>query len=539
MEKFKYCILYVDDEEINLRVFKSTFEDEFEVFTALSGEEGLKIFQENKIDLIITDQRMPEMTGVEFLKRVLEYNPEPNRILLTAFSDIDALSSAVNEGKIYQYINKPWDESELKPVIYQALESYYLKRENQALTIALQEKNNALNQEVEEKRLALEQLSESERALRLAKEKAEESDKLKTSFLNNMSHEIRTPLNGIVGFSELICEDDSTLEERRAFAKYISQNSADLLDIIQNIVLLSKIETENQINKPSRVDCHELCEGLAADYEKRFAEKGLNLHWDCLLNEDERFVYLDKDKTHEIIKQLLDNALKFTEKGEVILQARKLDKKLHLTVRDTGIGIPLKQQHLVFDRFRKIESHDQKLYRGNGVGLCIAKAYTKLLDGTIHLESDEIKGSTFTLILPFAEAAVLGDVQIVRHTNLRKTFNILVVEDEEDNVVLLRLFFKNAGVNIQLANNGIEAVEMCRTHPEIDLVLMDLRIPQKDGFQATIEIKKIRPDVIVIAQSAYAFESDKARAKEAGCDDFIVKPITKAKVQRLIEMFNR
>ncbi|PKP17103.1 MAG: hypothetical protein CVU06_13550, partial [Bacteroidetes bacterium HGW-Bacteroidetes-22] len=206
MKKIKYRILYVDDEEINLRVFKNTFEDEFEVYTALSGAEGLKIFQEQSIDLIITDQRMPEMTGIEFLKHVIDMNPEPNRILLTGFSDIDALSSAVNEGKIYQYINKPWDETELKPVIYQALESYYIKRENQKLTIALKEKAAALGIEIAEKNRLVDQLHLTLDELKIAKEKAEESDRLKTAFLNNLSHEIRTPLNGIIGFTNLLYE---------------------------------------------------------------------------------------------------------------------------------------------------------------------------------------------------------------------------------------------------------------------------------------------------------------------------------------------
>jgi signal transduction histidine kinase len=334
MENLKYSILYVDDEEINLRVFKSTFEDEFDVYTAISGAEGLKIFQDKKIDLIITDQRMPEMTGVEFLKHVLEHNPEPNRILLTGFSDIEALSSAVNDGKIYQYINKPWDESELKPVIYQALESYYLKRENQNLTQTLKEKNISLNQEIEEKNKALEQLYKSESELRIAKEKAEESDRLKTSFLNNMSHEIRTPLNGIVGFAELVCEDDITLEDRKTFSRYISQNSRDLLNIIQNIVQLSKIESGMMNSMPVEVNCDEIFEQLYTEYKERFAQKGLKITFDCMLKEDEKHVFLDKGKTFEIIKQLLDNALKFTEEGGVSLRGYIQDNQLHIIIKD-------------------------------------------------------------------------------------------------------------------------------------------------------------------------------------------------------------
>lgn len=539
MEDFKYSILYVDDEEINLRVFKSTFEDEFEVFTAISGEDGLKIFQENKIDLIITDQRMPEMTGVEFLKRVLEHNPEPNRILLTGFSDIDALSSAVNDGKIYQYINKPWDESELKPVIYQALESYYLKRENQTLTQTLREKNVALNLEIDEKKKALEQLYKSEGQLRIAKEKAEESDRLKTSFLNNMSHEIRTPLNGIVGFSELVCEDGITAEERKTFSKYISQNSRDLLDIIQNVVLISKIETGALKMMPVEVNCIEMLEYLFAEYENRFAQKGLKLTIECMLKEHEKHEFLDKEKTYEIVKQLLDNALKYTEMGEVSLKVSKVDDKLYIAVTDTGIGIAPENHALIFERFRKLEHNNQKLYRGNGIGLCIALEYAKILNGTIDLVSEENKGSTFTLVLPSAKARKSSIDANDSTTEITKISNILVVEDEEDNAMLLKLLFKNTRAVLHLASDGQKAIDICRSNPEIDLVLMDIRMPLLDGLDATREIKKFRPELKIIAQTAYAFESDRRKAIEAGCDDFIVKPLNRAKLQKLVALANK
>jgi signal transduction histidine kinase len=539
MENFKYSILYVDDEEINLRVFKSTFEDEFDVYTAISGAEGLKIFQDKKIDLIITDQRMPEMTGVEFLKHVLEHNPEPNRILLTGFSDIEALSSAVNDGKIYQYINKPWDESELKPVIYQALESYYLKRENQNLTQTLKEKNISLNQEVEEKNKALEQLHKSEKELRIAKEKAEESDRLKTSFLNNMSHEIRTPLNGIVGFAELVCEDDITLEDRKTFSRYISQNSRDLLNIIQNIVQLSKIESGMMKCIPVEVNCNEIFEQLYTEYKERFAQKGLKITFDCMLKEDEKDVVLDKEKTYEILQQLLDNALKFTEEGGVSLRGYIQDNQLHIIIKDSGIGISPEYHSLVFERFRKLEKNTQKLYRGNGIGLSIALGYTKMLDGTIDLVSEESKGSKFTLVLPLVSFKKASE-NFNRHiTNAVKISNILIVEDEEDNAMLLKFLFKNTNAMLHLASDGQQAIDICSANPEIDLVLMDLRMPLIDGFEATKEIKKFRPELKIIAQSAYAFESDRRKAMEAGCDDFIIKPLNKAKLQKLIVLANK
>ncbi len=369
-EALKYSILYVDDEEINLRVFKATFEDEFQVYTAINGEVGLQIFKENKIDLIITDQRMPEMSGVEFLKKIIDLNPEPNRILLTGFSDFEALSSAVNEGKIYQYINKPWDESELKPVIYQALEAYYIKKENQMLTKALREKNDLLEREINQKNEVMTQLRHSEQELRTAKEKAEESDRLKTSFLNNMSHEIRTPLNGIVGFAELLCDDDLEVNERRSYYSYIERNSRDLTEIISKVVLLSQLESGMEKLMLEIADGRKIMAEVFNEFAQLYASPQLRFQFQFLLSDDETKLVVDKCKIREIAFQLMENACKFTERGMITLKLARADDKLRITVTDTGIGIPDEHKNVIFERFRKLEGESSKLYRGNAAWAC-------------------------------------------------------------------------------------------------------------------------------------------------------------------------
>ncbi len=532
----KYRILYVDDEEVNLRVFRATFEDEFEVHTASSGEEGLRIFREHKIDLIITDQRMPEMSGVEFLKKVIDMNPEPNRILLTGFSDFDALSSAVNEGKIYQYINKPWDELELKPVIYQALESYYIKKENQMLTKALIEKTKSLEQEINQKNGVMHQLRQSEQALRIAKEKAEESDRLKTSFLNNMSHEIRTPLNGIVGFAELLCDEDLSLEERRSFYGYIERNSHDLTEIISKVVLLSQLESGVEKVILSVTDGYKLFEEVFSSFADRHSSNQLRFQYQYLLDHHETKLVLDGPKTKEIIRQLLDNAVKFTENGLINLVVAKSTDKLRISVSDTGIGISNDKREVIFDRFRKIEDN-KKLYRGNGLGLAIVKSYLQLMDGVIEVKSAPESGSEFIVELPWInhyEGQFAGE----NASFPDKVFNILIVEDEEDNMDYLKLIFRHAKANLFFARNGEEAVETCIKNPQIHLVLMDLKMPVMDGFEATRLIKKMSPPSVVIAQSAYAFDEDRRKAMDAGCSDFIVKPLTKEKLQKLMAAVN-
>jgi signal transduction histidine kinase len=283
---------------------------------------------------------MPEMTGVEFLKKIIDLNPEPNRILLTGFSDFEALSSAVNEGKIYQYINKPWDESELKPVIYQALESYYIKKENQMLTKAIHEKNEILEREINQKNEVMTQLRLSEQELRTAKEKAEESDRLKTSFLNNMSHEIRTPLNGIVGFAELLCDNDLQADERLTFYSYIERNSRDLTEIISKVVLLSQIESGLEKLMLEITDGKKILLDVFNEFAQIYSSPKLRFQFLYLLPENDQKLVLDKCKMREIVFQLLENASKFTEKGQINLTVKRVDDKLRITVTDTGIGIP-------------------------------------------------------------------------------------------------------------------------------------------------------------------------------------------------------
>lgn len=534
MKKNKFSILYVDDEDINLRVFQSTFEDEFEVFTANSGDEGIKIFENENIDLIITDQRMPEMTGVEFLKRVIDLNPEPNRILLTGFSDIDALSSAINEGKIYQYINKPWDESDLKPVIYQALESYYIKKENQRLNLEIRNKNEQLHEEIIAKEKVVEQLKASESALRIAKDKAEESDRLKTSFLNNMSHEIRTPLNGIVGFAELICREELSRQEKEEFYSFISQNTRDLLNIVSNVVLLSQLETGIIEQKIEAVHCLDILDELVSSFKEYVKNKPVRLTYLCQLNEEDAHFMSDAVKLSEILRQLIDNALKFTSEGEVLIRLEKIDNKLLISVKDSGIGIDNKYHSIIYDRFRKIEHNQQKLYRGNGLGLSIAKAYAEIMNGSIQLISSEGKGAEFILQVPFIPLNPTDSSDKMDTIIEQSASYILIVEDEHDNIELIKAILRKEAKQYLIATNGLEAVEMVRNHPEIDLVLMDLRIPELNGFEATRKIKELRPELSVVAQSAYAFEAEILKAHEVGCSAFIVKPITFDKIARFI-----
>lgn len=399
----------------------------------------------------------------------------------------------------------------------------------------IQEKNEEIAMKNEEYQLINESLMQANVKLQAALLQAQESDQLKTSFLNNMSHEIRTPLNGIIGFSELLCDSNIGHEDREKYYSFIEQNSNDLMAVVTNIVQLSQIETgQEKVNmKPFAPD--KSFRELLAAFQQSHRKTTLSFEFVALHEFANLAVVSDEAKIKTIIQQLLDNAFKFTSYGTISLHAAYANEHLILKVKDTGIGIDPKYHDVIFDRFRKLEHNNNVLYRGNGLGLTIVKSLCKLLDANIAVESEIGKGATFVVIIPVQPIASDTQMPAFNFETLPRIKKILVVEDEEDNSRLLELLFRNSGAVLLLAINGHQAIKMVQDDPSIDLVLMDLRLPLMDGFEATRRICEIRPGLVVIAQTAYAHQSDIIKAIQAGCKDVIVKPLSKAKLRGLID----
>lgn len=402
-EEAKYTILYVDDEESNLRIFKNTFRKEYNILTASSGQEGLKLLEEGKVDLILTDQRMPGMSGVDFLKKAIDKYPELNRILVTAYSDYEILREAVNELRIFQYVEKPWREEDIKSTIDSALEIHRLKMENLKLTMHLQKTNKDLSAMNESLKSEIEKHKRTQAELIREKEYAEQCNRLKSAFLANMSHEIRTPMNSIIGFSNLIIGTETDAAMLRRYLQIIEKSSWQLLNIVSDIIEISIIDTGNLEIKSQPFDILPIAENAVLAYQTDAKNKSIDLSFESSLPYGKSWVMGDPARISKVFSHLLSNAIKFTPEGSVVVRAGIQGDSALFSVEDTGIGIGSEYLPYIFDRFYQVESAYTRKQGGNGLGLAIVKAFVEKMGGEIWVESVPEKGSAFKFILPFAK----------------------------------------------------------------------------------------------------------------------------------------
>lgn len=660
----KEPILYVDDELQNLTGFKYSFFNEFTVYTATNAREAMDILAKYEIKVVISDQRMSEMSGIEFLTVVSQRYPDAIRIILTAYSDVDDAINAINQVGIYRYLTKPFKTDELRTIIMQALQTYNLVKQNAQLVNDLQlvneglvRSNQRLRWEMEQRELAQKALLDSEKQFRSlaenihdivirvsvsseiiflntkaqevfkipanekatldnwnlnfeecnflkskfyeifsnktvehfqlncplskptrvidwmlvpeyddagvlisvlglgrdittlkntevelikARQHAEESDKLKSAFLANMSHEIRTPMNGIIGFLEIIATEELTPDEKDYYIDIINKSSNQLLSLINDIIDLSKIEAGMVEVHLTDTKINELLNELYAFFLPQAQHRNIAFRTDYALASDLAVIKTDTIKITQVITNLLSNAMKFTKNGEVRLGYACEDGFLKFFVSDTGIGIPSDKQSVIFERFRQADNSHTRLFGGTGLGLAISKAYIEMLGGIIGLESVENKGTTFFFTLPYCPVsytATIDDITLQNYiTESWQGKTILVAEDEDLNFLFLNRVLEKKNVTVLRARSGAEAVTIVRER-DVDILLMDIKMPEMDGYEATAEIRKTHPHLPIIAQTAYAMTEDKIRVLESGFSEYISKPIKKDKLLEVLGQF--
>jgi PAS domain S-box-containing protein len=380
----------------------------------------------------------------------------------------------------------------------------------------------------------------------IAKEQAQESDRLKSAFLANMSHEIRTPMNGILGFSGLLKEPGLTGNEQQQYINIIEKAGARMLNIINDIISISKIESGQMEVNLQESNINEQLEYIYTFFKPETEAKGMQLFFKNTLPAKEAIIKTDREKVFAILSNLVKNAIKYTNDGFVELGCKKKGDYLEFFVKDTGIGIPKDRQEAIFERFIQADIDDKMARQGAGLGLSISKAYIEILGGKIWVESEDGVGSIFYFTLP-CHAEQEENIGIENVLSSDKAENmvdhevlglkILIAEDDEPSDSLITIIVKNLSSKIIKAITGIEAVEACRNNPDIDLILMDIQMPEMNGYEATKEIRQFNKDVIIIAQTAYGLSGDRENALEAGCNDYISKPINKTELLSLLHRY--
>jgi CheY-like chemotaxis protein/nitrogen-specific signal transduction histidine kinase len=376
-------------------------------------------------------------------------------------------------------------------------------------------------------------------------DKAQTADKLKSSFLANMSHEIRTPMNSIIGFSNLLSSDDIPEDQKAEFATYIKSSGELLLKLIDDIIDIAKIEAgEIKIDK-KECNLFKLLKELQLTFKETINKSSKKQHLKILFKTyypENLVIKTDPYRLKQILSNLINNAIKFTETGSIEFGYRIKDEKtLEFYVKDTGIGLKRDEIPIIFERYKRAVTSEEKNITGTGLGLAISKNLVELLGGEMWVDSYPGLGTTFYFTLPYLKITKIVE-QFLYEENIIQDYSwnnitILIVEDDPHSFSFLKETLKKTNANIIHAKNAEIAIDICKSNMDINIVLMDIQLPQMNGYEATREIKKFRKSLPIIAQTAFAMAGDKEKSILAGCDDYISKPININKLLPKINQF--
>jgi len=371
--------------------------------------------------------------------------------------------------------------------------------------------------------------------LRKARKKAQESDRLKTVFLQNISHEIRTPMNGIIGFTGLLTEKNLSEVQKQQYIEIINNSTNRLLDLVNKILDISLIESGNFSINHHEFELNNLMNTVFETIQHQ-SNPFLKITLSKDLNDKSDTILSDAQKIQQVLTHLLSNAIKFTGKGEISFGYKQHEDKLTFFVSDTGIGIDDDTKKTIFDRFTKPEA-SKTLYEGIGLGLAISKNIIKLMGGELWVESEVHKGSTFYFSVPYKQVikTTEQDSEQKSTTQSKIPTQFLVAEDEDNNYLYIKSLLNRHGIDVIRANNGIEAVEICKTNSSLKAILMDIKMPEMNGYEAARTIKLTNPELLIIAQSAFSLDEESHGDNYTLFDNYIPKPFSR---EQLLSVLN-
>jgi PAS domain S-box-containing protein len=484
----------------------------------------------NKMGFIeYVNPKFIETTGYS-LDEILGKNPRILKSRHTYTNEYKQLWETITSGNEWfgEFHNKKkdgtlyWESASISPILNaQGITTHYI----------------AIKEDITERKLIEKQLIK-------AKEKAEESDRLKLAFLANMSHEIRTPMNGILGFTELLKEQGLSSDVQQEYIKIIRKSGKRMLNIINDIISISKVESGQIEVTLSETNVNEQIEYLQTFFKPEAVQKNIALFLTKELTSKDTFIKTDKEKVYAILTNLIKNALKFTNEGSIEFGCEKKGNYLEFFVKDTGLGISDSHKIIIFERFRQANDTVSRTHEGSGLGLAISKAYVEMLGGKLWVESEEGKGSTFYFTIPFHSEHVIKEKIVaeksnsdVKEENKIKDLKVLIVEDDAISKLLITIAVKPFSKEILKVSTGFEAIEACHSNPDIDLVMMDINMPEMGGYEATKKIREFNKDIVIIAQTANGMQSDHDKAIAVGCTDYISKPINITSLSKLIQKY--
>jgi PAS domain S-box-containing protein len=487
------------------------------------------VITNKKGEIEYVNPKFVETTGYT-IDEVIGQNPRILKSGYTSYDEYKELWQTVRAGKEWhgEFHNKRkdgtlfWESATISPILNtQGKSTHFI----------------AIKEDITNRKIA-------EQDLINAKLQAEESDRLKLVFLANMSHEIRTPMNGILGFTELLKAPHLTGEEQQEYISIIEKSGKRMLNIINDIISISKVESGQIEISLSETDINEQINYIHSFFKPEANQKGIQLLITKELPSTYNLIKTDREKLYAILTNLVKNAIKFTNEGTIKFGCEKKDGNLEFFVKDSGIGISNSQKNIIFERFRQANESISRSHEGSGLGLAISKAYIDMLGGKIWVDSEEGKGSTFYFTIPFIleskseEKIVVEKVDIALHPeNKIKELKVLIVEDDAISKLLITIAIKPYSKEVLKVSTGIEAVAACRNNPDIDLVMMDINMPKMGGYEATKQIREFNKDLIIIAQTANGMQSDREQAIAAGCTDYISKPINIQDLNALVQRY--
>ena len=375
-----------------------------------------------------------------------------------------------------------------------------------------------------------------------AKDRAEESDRLKSAFLANMSHEIRTPMNGILGFADLLKEKDLSGEKKEKYINIIERSGTRMLNIINDLIDISKVESGQMEVLTSETNVNEQVEYIYSFFKPEVEKKNMQLSFKTPLSNNDAIIYSDREKIYAILTNLVKNAIKYSDSGSIELGYELKDKFIQFYVKDSGIGIEPNRIEAIFNRFVQADIEDVRAFQGAGLGLSISKAYVEMLGGKIWVKSQVGKGSIFNFTIPKnfkkrESMELLKNKATKEKDSNNKQLKILIVEDDESSTELLKIALESFCKDFIEVRTGTDAVAICKKNKDIDLILMDIKLPYLNGYEATKQIRQFNKDVIIISQTAFGLYGDREKSIEAGCNDYISKPINKLVLTELIKKY--